>query len=44
MQQPIVFDNINTKVIDDLKTRLSSSSRVSIAVASLNHLNRSTGY
>ena len=34
MEMPIQFDNLNSKVIDDLKITLRESSKVSIAAAS----------
>ena len=34
MELPVQFDNINKKVIDDLKHKLTLGSKVSIAAAS----------
>lgn len=34
MEQPKLIDNINERVVDDLKVRLSQGSRVSVAAAS----------
>ena len=34
MELPVQFDNINKKVIDDLKNKLAQGSKVSIAAAS----------
>ena len=34
MEMPVQFDNINRRVVDDLKEKLTSASRVSVAAAS----------
>lgn len=34
MEQPKLIDNINERVVDDLKVRLSQGGRVSVAAAS----------
>ena len=33
MEQPIIFDNINTKVVDELRRQLHKGTKLSIAAA-----------